>query len=88
MPYFWQAAVQGDSLAAFTLGQLYNKDPNVDRNVKAAAYWYRRASIPTLNQQAYLELAFLLKNKEVEWQPGDPVLPPATAPDAAINATP
>jgi TPR repeat protein len=72
VPILWKAAVQGDTRAAYALGLAYNEGNDVDRNVKAAAYWFRRANSYAYNAPALVELAKLIQHGEVEWQPGDP----------------
>jgi TPR repeat protein len=84
VPYLWDAATQGNSLAALSLGYIYDKGQDVDRNTRAAAYWYRRAFANQRNVQAEYNLLLLIKQGEATWQPGDP----GDAPGAANPAGP
>src|SRR5579871_4330108 len=78
LPYLWDSAVQGNPDAAFLLGYAYDKGPGMDRNPKAAAYWYRRAdwdqriATNTFNGKAEYNLSLLIKHGEAEWEPDDP----------------
>ena len=77
IPYLWDAAVQNFTMAEFLLGYAYDAaDTDVDRNPKAAAYWYRRAFHNEFHAQAIHNLRMLVDNGEVAWQPGDPGKPP------------
>lgn len=72
VPYLWDAATQGDDMAALYLGYIYDKGKDVDHNPRAAAYWYRRAFSKNRNVQAEYNLMLLIQHGEVTWQPGDP----------------
>jgi TPR repeat protein len=78
VPYFWDAATQGNSMAALSLGYIYDKGKDVDRNTRAAAYWYRRAFANQRNVQAEYDLLLLIQQGEATWQPGDPGAAPGT----------
>jgi TPR repeat protein len=77
VPYFWDAAIQGFPEAQFYLGFVYDHGTDIDRNAKAAAYWYRRASSKEPHFKAMINLRALINNHEIEWQPGDPGEAPA-----------
>jgi TPR repeat protein len=91
VPYLWDAATQGNGMAALDLGYIYDKGDDVDRNPRAAAYWYRRAFAKKRNAQAEYNLLLLIQHGEATWQPGDPGNPAATenakAPPAAPSET-
>jgi len=72
IPLLWRAAVQDYGRAAYLLGFAYERGKGVDRNFKAAAYWYRYANREAIHAQALFNLALLIKNGQVEPQPGDP----------------
>jgi len=72
VPHLWDAATHDYSEAQFLLGYAYDKGTDIDRNPKAAAYWYRRATSKYRNVKAEYNLSVLLNAGEVEWQPGDP----------------
>jgi len=78
IPYLWDGAVQGDSQCAFLLGYAYDKGTGIDRNVKAAAYWYRRADDKAINVKAEYNLLLLINHGEAEWQPEDRFARPDT----------
>jgi len=71
IPLLWKSAMQGYGDAEFLLGSAYQMGTGVERNVSAAAYWYRRNLSKERNLRSYYNLSLLITRGEVEWQPGD-----------------
>lgn len=82
--YFWRAADSGYPPAEFILGYAYQEGLGTPRNVKAAAYWYRRTESRMRHRGAEQNLLNLISEGQVEWQEGDPV---ATGTTPAVSVT-
>lgn len=90
-PYFWKAADQGLSFAEFSLGYIYQQGLGTDVNPQIAAYWYRRALSRGPSTNAAFNLALMVGQGLIAWQPGDPFEKPpekskGTAQDPAATA--
>lgn len=72
VPLLWESAMQGYPSAEFLLGYAYQLGMGVEKNVDAAAYWYRRNLSKGYNIRSHFNLALLINEGEVEWQLGDP----------------
>jgi TPR repeat protein len=70
--YLWRSATKGYPLAMIQIGQLYQDGKGMDRNVRAAAYWYRRALQIIPDVRTIYNLRMLIERREIEWEPGDP----------------
>jgi TPR repeat protein len=70
--YLWESAVKGFPLAMIQIGQIYQDGKGTDRNVRAAAYWYRRALQLIPDVRTIYNLRVLIERREIEWEPGDP----------------
>ena len=81
--YLWDSACKGYTPSQFMLGYAYQTGVGVDRNPRAAAYWYRRIDSRLHNLRAEYNLRVLLADGLVEREPGDPVEPPGPAEAAA-----
>ena len=82
----WAAAVKDYTPAMVLLGAAYQDGMGVDRNPRAAAYWYRRTLSYLQDIRAIFNLRILINNRLVAWEPGDPgepVSPIMTSTDAA-----
>jgi TPR repeat protein len=84
-PYFWKAALQEHGDAQFWVGYAYHWGNGVDQNLRAAAYWYRRAGAQGHTQAQY-NLRLLIEEGKVQWQEGDPGDPPAPRPTQTTEA--
>ncbi len=71
-PYFWKSADQGLAVAEFMIGYIYQEGKGVDVNPKIAAYWYRRALARGPFTKAAFNLALMIGQGTIEWQPTDP----------------
>ena len=76
VPLFQKAAEQGHSDAQFMMGYVYDTAQGVDQDNEQAAYWYRKATKRVLNQKAQWNLRRMIELGLVEWQQGDPGVPP------------
>jgi uncharacterized protein len=72
VPLLWDSAMQGYPHAEFLLGYAYQTGAGVEKNVNAAAYWYRRNLSKGYNMRSHFNLAFMINEGQVDWQPGDP----------------
>lgn len=72
VPLLWESAMQGHGDAEFLLGYAYQTGAGVEKNVEAAAYWYRRNLSKAYNNRSHFNLALMINQGEVEWRPGDP----------------
>lgn len=75
MPYFWKSADQGFPPAEFMMGYIYQEGKGIDVNPQIAAYWYRRTISRGQNMKAAFNLARMIGQRLVTWQPSDPVVP-------------
>ena len=72
VPLLWKSAMQGYGAAQFLLGYAYQTGSGIEKNSDAAAYWYRRNLNLGWDSRTVFNLALMIKEGEVEWQPGDP----------------
>lgn len=86
MKNLWAAAVKGYTPAMILLGAAYQDGMGVDRNPRAAAYWYRRTLSYQQDVRAIFNLSILINSQLVAWEPGDPGEPAAVAPRSADAA--
>ncbi|MCA0199465.1 MAG: sel1 repeat family protein [Proteobacteria bacterium] len=71
-PFFWKSADQGLAVAEFMIGYIYQEGKIGDVNPQVAAYWYRRALSRGPNNKAAFNLALMVGEGKITWQPGDP----------------
>ena len=86
VPLFQGAAEQGHSDAQFMMGYVYDTAKGVDQDNEKAAHWYRKATERVLNQKAQWNLRRLIELGFVEWQDGDPGVPPEESQSKTENS--
>jgi TPR repeat protein len=76
--YLWESAAEGYVPAMIQIGQLYQNGKDVDRNPRAAAYWYRRVLQLIPDVRTIYNLRLLIERRQVAWEAGDPGEPLAS----------
>jgi TPR repeat protein len=72
IPYLWDAADRGFGDAELILAEAFSKGYGVERNPRAAAYWFRRNISRHQDLRAKISLRELINAGDVEWEAGDP----------------